>query len=157
MPFAPRRRIATPRTFNVNDGVPFEDVVDLVGRNLAHRIAVEIEARTTGGERTLILEPAGIDDQRVPALARRDQSGSDQVGVDANFQRPVRSPLVDHEAMGKRFRQDGDGALELLAAGSAIGDRLLRLAPFGRGLGYVVGKHRCASFVRAQRNCLRAA
>jgi acetolactate synthase-1/2/3 large subunit len=45
---APRRRIATPRTFNVNDGVPFEDVVDLVGRNLPRDAIVTVDAGTFG-------------------------------------------------------------------------------------------------------------
>jgi acetolactate synthase I/II/III large subunit len=45
---APRRRIATPRTFHVNDGVPFEDVVDLVGRNLPGDAIVTVDAGTFG-------------------------------------------------------------------------------------------------------------
>ncbi len=45
---APRRRIATPRTFNVDDGVPFEDVVDLVGRNLPKNAFVTVDAGTFG-------------------------------------------------------------------------------------------------------------
>jgi acetolactate synthase I/II/III large subunit len=45
---APRRRIATPRTFDVNDGVPFEDVVDLVGRNLPADAIVTVDAGTFG-------------------------------------------------------------------------------------------------------------
>jgi acetolactate synthase-1/2/3 large subunit len=45
---APRRRIATPQTFHVNDGVPFEDVVDLVGRNLPEDAIVTVDAGTFG-------------------------------------------------------------------------------------------------------------
>jgi acetolactate synthase I/II/III large subunit len=45
---APRRRIATPRTFNVNDGVPFEDVVGLIGRNLPEDAIVTVDAGTFG-------------------------------------------------------------------------------------------------------------
>jgi acetolactate synthase I/II/III large subunit len=45
---APWRRIATPRTFNVNDGVPFEDVVTLVGRNLPKDAIVTVDAGTFG-------------------------------------------------------------------------------------------------------------
>jgi acetolactate synthase-1/2/3 large subunit len=45
---APRRRIATPRKFDVNDGVPFEDVVDLVGRNLPADAIVTVDAGTFG-------------------------------------------------------------------------------------------------------------
>jgi acetolactate synthase I/II/III large subunit len=45
---APRRRIATPRTFDVNDGVPFEDVVDLVGRKLPGDAIVTVDAGTFG-------------------------------------------------------------------------------------------------------------
>jgi acetolactate synthase-1/2/3 large subunit len=45
---APRRRIATPRTFHVNDGVPFEDVVDVVGRNLPGDAIVTVDAGTFG-------------------------------------------------------------------------------------------------------------
>jgi acetolactate synthase-1/2/3 large subunit len=45
---AVRRRIATPRTFAVNDGVPFEDVVALVGRNLADHAIVTVDAGTFG-------------------------------------------------------------------------------------------------------------
>jgi acetolactate synthase-1/2/3 large subunit len=45
---APRRRIAMPRTFDVNDGVPFEDVVDLVGRNLPADAIVTVDAGTFG-------------------------------------------------------------------------------------------------------------
>ncbi len=45
---SPRRRLATPRTFDVNDGVPFEDVVDLVGRNLPKDAIVTVDAGTFG-------------------------------------------------------------------------------------------------------------
>jgi acetolactate synthase-1/2/3 large subunit len=45
---APRRRIATPRTFDVNDGVPFEDVVALVGRHLPSDAIVTVDAGTFG-------------------------------------------------------------------------------------------------------------
>jgi acetolactate synthase I/II/III large subunit len=45
---APRRRIATPRTFEANDGVPFEDVVALVGRHLARDAIVTVDAGTFG-------------------------------------------------------------------------------------------------------------
>ena len=45
---APRRRIATPRMFSVNDGVPFEDVVDLIGRNLSQDAIITVDAGTFG-------------------------------------------------------------------------------------------------------------
>ncbi len=45
---AERRRIATPRTFTVNDGVPFEDVVALVGRHLPPDAIVTVDAGTFG-------------------------------------------------------------------------------------------------------------
>jgi acetolactate synthase I/II/III large subunit len=45
---APRRRIAKPQAFAVNDGVPFEDVVDLVGRNLPSDAIVTVDAGTFG-------------------------------------------------------------------------------------------------------------
>jgi acetolactate synthase-1/2/3 large subunit len=45
---AVRRRIAAPRTFAVNDGVPFEDVVALVARNLAEDAIVTVDAGTFG-------------------------------------------------------------------------------------------------------------
>ena len=43
-----RRKIATPRRFEVNDGVPFEDVVALVGRNLPPDAIVTVDAGTFG-------------------------------------------------------------------------------------------------------------
>jgi acetolactate synthase-1/2/3 large subunit len=43
-----RRKIATPRRFDVNDGVPFEDVVTLVGRNLPPDAIVTVDAGTFG-------------------------------------------------------------------------------------------------------------
>jgi len=43
-----RRKIATPRHFEVNDGVPFEDVVMLVGRNLPRDAIVTVDAGTFG-------------------------------------------------------------------------------------------------------------
>jgi acetolactate synthase I/II/III large subunit len=43
-----RRPIATPRSFAVNDGVPFEDVVALVGRHLAADAIVTVDAGTFG-------------------------------------------------------------------------------------------------------------
>jgi acetolactate synthase I/II/III large subunit len=45
---AVRRPIATPRTFAVNDGVPFEDVVALVGRHLPPDAIVTVDAGTFG-------------------------------------------------------------------------------------------------------------
>jgi acetolactate synthase I/II/III large subunit len=45
---AARRPIATPRTFAVNDGVPFEDVVALVGRHLPADAIVTVDAGTFG-------------------------------------------------------------------------------------------------------------
>jgi acetolactate synthase-1/2/3 large subunit len=45
---AVRRRIATPQNFEVNDGVPFEDVVALVGRNLPDDAIVTVDAGTFG-------------------------------------------------------------------------------------------------------------
>jgi thiamine pyrophosphate-dependent acetolactate synthase large subunit-like protein len=45
---AERRKIATPRRFNVNDGVAFEDVVALVGRNLAEDAIVTADAGMFG-------------------------------------------------------------------------------------------------------------
>jgi len=43
-----RRKIATPRRFDVNDGVPFEDVVTLVGRDLPPDAIVTVDAGTFG-------------------------------------------------------------------------------------------------------------
>jgi acetolactate synthase I/II/III large subunit len=43
-----RRKIATPRRFAVNDGVPFEDVVALIGRNLPPDAIVTVDAGTFG-------------------------------------------------------------------------------------------------------------
>jgi acetolactate synthase I/II/III large subunit len=43
-----RRKIATPREFDVNDGVPFEEVVTLVGRNLPRDAIVTVDAGTFG-------------------------------------------------------------------------------------------------------------
>jgi acetolactate synthase I/II/III large subunit len=45
---AVRRPIATPRSFAVNDGVPFEDVVALIGRHLAADAIVTVDAGTFG-------------------------------------------------------------------------------------------------------------
>jgi acetolactate synthase I/II/III large subunit len=45
---AERRKIAAPRRFDVNDGVPFEDVVALVGRNLPQDAIVTVDAGTFG-------------------------------------------------------------------------------------------------------------
>jgi acetolactate synthase I/II/III large subunit len=45
---AVRRPIAAPRTFAVNDGVPFEDVVALVGRHLPSDAIVTVDAGTFG-------------------------------------------------------------------------------------------------------------
>jgi acetolactate synthase-1/2/3 large subunit len=45
---AVRRPIATPRSFAVNDGVPFEDVVALVGRHLPADAIVTVDAGTFG-------------------------------------------------------------------------------------------------------------
>jgi len=45
---AERRRIAAPRRFEVDDGVPFEDVVALVGRNLPPDAIVTVDAGTFG-------------------------------------------------------------------------------------------------------------
>jgi acetolactate synthase I/II/III large subunit len=45
---AERRKIATPRRFEVNDGVPFEDVVTLIGRNLPSDAIVTVDAGTFG-------------------------------------------------------------------------------------------------------------
>jgi acetolactate synthase I/II/III large subunit len=45
---AVRRSIATPRAFAVNDGVPFEDVVALVGRHLPPDAIVTVDAGTFG-------------------------------------------------------------------------------------------------------------
>lgn len=41
-----RRKIATPRTIVVNDGIPFESVIDIVGRNLAKDAIVTLDAGT---------------------------------------------------------------------------------------------------------------
>src|SRR5262249_56716264 len=43
---AERRKIATPRHFKVDDGVPFEDVVALIGRNLPQDAIVTVDAGT---------------------------------------------------------------------------------------------------------------
>jgi acetolactate synthase-1/2/3 large subunit len=43
-----RRRIATPQRFDVKDGVPFEDVVALVGRHLPPDAIVTVDAGTFG-------------------------------------------------------------------------------------------------------------
>jgi acetolactate synthase-1/2/3 large subunit len=45
---AERRKIATPRRFDVDDGVPFEDVVALVGQNLPPDAIVTVDAGTFG-------------------------------------------------------------------------------------------------------------
>jgi acetolactate synthase-1/2/3 large subunit len=45
---AQRRKIATPRHFDVNDGVAFEEVVALVGRNLAPDAIVAVDAGLFG-------------------------------------------------------------------------------------------------------------
>ena len=45
---AERRKIATPRHFKVDDGVPFEDVVALIGRNLPQDAIVTVDAGTFG-------------------------------------------------------------------------------------------------------------
>ena len=45
---AVRRPIATPRSFAVNDGVPFEEVVALVGRHLPADAIVTVDAGTFG-------------------------------------------------------------------------------------------------------------
>jgi acetolactate synthase-1/2/3 large subunit len=45
---AERRKIAAPRRFEVNDGVPFEDVVALIGRNLPRDAIVTVDAGTFG-------------------------------------------------------------------------------------------------------------
>jgi acetolactate synthase-1/2/3 large subunit len=45
---AVRRPIATPRSFAVNDGLPFEDVVALVGRHLPADAIVTVDAGTFG-------------------------------------------------------------------------------------------------------------
>lgn len=45
---AERRKIATPRYFGVDDGVPFEDVVALVGENLPKDAIVTVDAGTFG-------------------------------------------------------------------------------------------------------------
>jgi acetolactate synthase-1/2/3 large subunit len=43
---AERREIATPRSIDVDDGIPFESVVDLVGRNLPEDAIVTLDAGT---------------------------------------------------------------------------------------------------------------
>jgi acetolactate synthase I/II/III large subunit len=43
-----RRPIATPRSFAVNDGVPFEDVVALIGRHLPADAIITVDAGTFG-------------------------------------------------------------------------------------------------------------
>jgi acetolactate synthase-1/2/3 large subunit len=43
---AEQRRIATPRTFAVDDGIPFEAVIDLVGRTLPADAIVTLDAGT---------------------------------------------------------------------------------------------------------------
>lgn len=45
---AERRRIATPRRYDVQDGVPFEEVVTLVGRHLPRDAIVTVDAGTFG-------------------------------------------------------------------------------------------------------------
>jgi len=45
---AERHKIATPQHFEVDDGVPFEDVVALVGRNLPQDAIVTVDAGTFG-------------------------------------------------------------------------------------------------------------
>jgi acetolactate synthase-1/2/3 large subunit len=45
---AERRKIATPRRFDVDDGVPFEEVVALVGQNLPQDAIVTVDAGTFG-------------------------------------------------------------------------------------------------------------
>jgi acetolactate synthase-1/2/3 large subunit len=45
---AEQRRIAAPRSFDVNDGVPFEAVVELVGRHLPADAIVTVDAGTFG-------------------------------------------------------------------------------------------------------------
>src|ERR1700719_1267782 len=45
---AERHKIATPRRFDVDDGVPFEDVVALIGRNLPKDAIVTVDAGTFG-------------------------------------------------------------------------------------------------------------
>jgi acetolactate synthase-1/2/3 large subunit len=43
---AERQKIATPRTIAVDDGIPFESVIDLVGRNLPEDAIVTLDAGT---------------------------------------------------------------------------------------------------------------
>jgi len=45
---AERRKIATPGHFEVSEGVPFEDVVSLIGRNLPQDAIVTVDAGTFG-------------------------------------------------------------------------------------------------------------
>jgi acetolactate synthase-1/2/3 large subunit len=45
---AEQRRIAAPRQFEVDDGVPFESVVDLVGRHLPADAIITVDAGTFG-------------------------------------------------------------------------------------------------------------
>src|SRR5215831_19607817 len=45
---AERRKIATPQHFEADDGVPFEDVVALIGRNLPQDAIVTVDAGTFG-------------------------------------------------------------------------------------------------------------
>jgi acetolactate synthase I/II/III large subunit len=45
---AEQRRIAAPRSFEVDDGIPFESVVDFVGRHLPANAVVTVDAGTFG-------------------------------------------------------------------------------------------------------------
>jgi acetolactate synthase-1/2/3 large subunit len=45
---AEQRRIAAPRSFEVDDGIPFESVVDFVGRHLPANAVVTVNAGTFG-------------------------------------------------------------------------------------------------------------
>jgi len=101
--------------FHLGDDRP--GVLDLVGRNLAHRIAVEIEARTTGGERTLIHQSKAISEEQGAALIGRQHTSRDKVQMHANFQRPMRLQLLRGEATaGKAPPTPGWSACSLYGA-----------------------------------------
>jgi hypothetical protein len=80
-------------------------MLDLVGLDLAGRVAIEVDTRSAGGNHFLIFETTDVEAKCASALARRQQTGRGDVRLDADLERSVRLPALRHESRGERFCQ----------------------------------------------------
>jgi acetolactate synthase-1/2/3 large subunit len=86
---AERRKVATVRSFDVDDGVPFELVVDLIGRQLSKDAIVTLDAGTFGAPAYRVI------DFKPPQRLLAPISGAMGFGVPAAVAASLREPGRD--------------------------------------------------------------